>query len=85
MLGDGENVTFFQTTGVCHHGDPPVFCENDWNLMDGAYVIEAKQYHHEFTLNILERHFWAPTNVARLFMKQKYASTFFLRSFFFQI
>lgn len=28
-LGDGENVTFFQTTGVCHHGDPPVFCEND--------------------------------------------------------
>lgn len=29
MLGDGENVTFFQTTGVCHHGDPPVFCEND--------------------------------------------------------
>lgn len=48
---------FFQTTGVCHHGDPPVFFKNDSNLTDGAYVIEAKQYHQEFTLNISERGF----------------------------
>lgn len=33
------------------------FFENVSNLMDGAYVIEVKQYHQEFTLNILERNF----------------------------
>lgn len=65
----GESVvTFFQATGVCHHGDSPVFFENDSDLMAGAYVIEAKQYHQEFTLNISEIIFRAPTNVYRLFM-----------------
>lgn len=48
---------FFQTTGICHHGDPLVFFANVSDLMDGAYVIEVKQYHQEFTLNILERSF----------------------------
>ena len=48
---------FFQTTGICRHGDPLFFFENVSNPMDGAYVIEVKQYHQEFTLNILERNF----------------------------
>lgn len=51
--------------------------------MDGAYVIEVKQYHQEFTLNILEGSFWAATNFDRLFMQQKYAHNLFFKSFFF--
>lgn len=74
---------FFQTIGICRHGDPLFFFENVSNLMDGAYVIEVKQYHQEFTLNILERNFWAATNFDRLFMQQKYAYSLFLKSFFF--
>lgn len=73
---------FFQTTGICRHGDPLFFFENVSNLMDGAYVIEVKQYHQEFTLNILEISEQQPT-LADCSCSKNMLTVFSLRAFSF--